>query len=292
MSSLGLVDKKPDPVFIIGAARSGTKFLRDILAASPEVIKVPYDINYVWRRGNEHLEHDELDTSAYNHYLSATIKQDIYQQAEYVGINFPKALVEKTVSNTLRVPFVKLIFPQARYVYLIRNGRDVVESSYRCWQQRPDLRYLLQKARTFQLRDWRYALKFIGGMLSAIGSGRSQRMWGPCYKGMIDDLRTEPLEIIVARQWRRCIEASLASLAELSPEKVFVVRYEELIQSSETIVKLTQFLNIDSKPVKSAYQNVIKIPEFSRWNHTFDLSQRKLIMNEIGETMERLGYSC
>src|SRR4051812_20775701 len=40
------------PVIVIGAARSGTKLLRDSLATHADVARVPYDVNYVWRFGN------------------------------------------------------------------------------------------------------------------------------------------------------------------------------------------------------------------------------------------------
>jgi hypothetical protein len=47
-------------VFVIGAARSGTKFLRDVIGASPYAAVVPYDVNYVWRGGNEGFPDDAL----------------------------------------------------------------------------------------------------------------------------------------------------------------------------------------------------------------------------------------
>ena len=45
-------------VIIIGAARSGTKYLRDVLATAPNAARVPYDINYIWRYGSEIREGD------------------------------------------------------------------------------------------------------------------------------------------------------------------------------------------------------------------------------------------
>ena len=42
-----------EPIVLIGAARSGTKILRDALATALGVPQVPYDVGYVWRYGNE-----------------------------------------------------------------------------------------------------------------------------------------------------------------------------------------------------------------------------------------------
>ena len=50
-------------VIIIGAARSGTKYLRDVLATAPNAARVPYDINYIWRYGSESHPDDALPAS-------------------------------------------------------------------------------------------------------------------------------------------------------------------------------------------------------------------------------------
>ena len=51
------------PIILIGAARSGTKFLRDVLASAVGVKSVPYDVNYIWRHGSPNYGHDVLDLS-------------------------------------------------------------------------------------------------------------------------------------------------------------------------------------------------------------------------------------
>ena len=43
------------PIIIIGAARSGTKIMRSVISADENVRAVSYDVNYVWRFGNEGL---------------------------------------------------------------------------------------------------------------------------------------------------------------------------------------------------------------------------------------------
>ncbi|MDH5508429.1 MAG: sulfotransferase, partial [Anaerolineae bacterium] len=145
------------PVFLIGAARSGTKLLRDIVSQHPDVEKIPYDINYIWRFGNEKLSHDELTPSL----LTPQIIKRIRQQFEtyHAGRSI---LIEKTVSNCLRIPFVAAVFPQAKFIHLIRHGEDVVESAYRQWIAPPDWNYIFEKARTFPLLETPgYALRYI-----------------------------------------------------------------------------------------------------------------------------------
>jgi len=49
------------PIIIVGAGRSGTNMLRDLLAQLPEFSTWPCDeINYIWRHGNRGFETDEF----------------------------------------------------------------------------------------------------------------------------------------------------------------------------------------------------------------------------------------
>ena len=48
------------PVIVLGAARSGTRIVRDAIAAHPAIVAVPHDINFVWKYGNYHICHDGL----------------------------------------------------------------------------------------------------------------------------------------------------------------------------------------------------------------------------------------
>jgi len=67
--------RQTNPVILLGAGRSGTKFLRDILDASNDIAVIPFDIGYVWRYGNENLEHDELTPEMINHRTVKFIKR-------------------------------------------------------------------------------------------------------------------------------------------------------------------------------------------------------------------------
>ena len=61
-------------------------------------------------------------------------------------------MIEKTVGNTLRVGYVAEIVPRVRFVHVIRDGVDVVDSSRIQWQTPPDTGYLREKIRHFPLR--------------------------------------------------------------------------------------------------------------------------------------------
>ncbi|MFO7608153.1 MAG: sulfotransferase, partial [Candidatus Krumholzibacteriia bacterium] len=118
------------PVVIIGAARSGTKILRSMLAAHPSLSAVPFDINYVWMARHQGRRDDELVAADATPAACRFIR-------EYLG-NFAAPgtrVVEKTVGNTLRVPFVDRVFPDAVYIHLVRDGRDVAASARVQWRK-------------------------------------------------------------------------------------------------------------------------------------------------------------
>lgn len=152
-----ILDQSPPAVIVIGAARSGTKFLRDILAAGAGVAVVPYDVNYVWRIGVGSAPDDCLEpaqlTDRQRRFIRSTLPALAHMKPGEI-------LLEKTVSNTLRVAFVEAVLPQARYVHLIRDGRDVTESAMRLWQAPPSWGSLIDKFRNMPLANFGYAAQF------------------------------------------------------------------------------------------------------------------------------------
>ncbi|MEM9820470.1 MAG: sulfotransferase, partial [Bacteroidota bacterium] len=128
------------PIILIGPARSGTKIMRDTIATHPSIAKVGFDINFIWKRFNEGMSHDALEAEQATDKVQRYIRKYFAKQAE--GKPF---VIEKTVSNTLRIPFVLRAFPDAKFIFLYRDGRDAVESVVRQWGVAPDNSYLVKK---------------------------------------------------------------------------------------------------------------------------------------------------
>jgi hypothetical protein len=282
-------------VVIIGAGRSGTKFLRDVLAADEQFMTVPYDVNYIWRQGCEDAPDDEIAADSYSEALGGKIRRDLVQQAKRpAGAQGAGVLLEKTVSNALRVGFVQRVLPDAKYIHLVRDGRDVVESAYRCWTAPVDFRYLWRKARTFPFSNWRYGAKYIGNRLMGTRGTSGQRLssWGPRYRGIEQDLRTLPLEAVVARQWVRCESAALEAVAKLPPKQVYEVRYEDFVQSSDAVRSLVQFLGLSGEngAITRRFRETLAPPAASRWAQSFSPEQRSRIAAEIEGLQTHLGY--
>ena len=180
------------PIVILGAARSGTKFLRDTLNASRRVAATPYDLNYVWRTGNESYPTDALPPDLCDDRIREKIGRALMSAAG-LRPGDERRLVEKTVSNTLRVGFVARVLPGADFVHIVRNGRDVTASSLTRWLKPLDLRYLAAKARSFPLSNYRYAFWFLGNLLRPRRQSRGRAVWGVRYPGIDADVNALPV---------------------------------------------------------------------------------------------------
>lgn len=280
-------------VIIIGAARSGTKFLRGVLTASHCVRSVPYDVNYIWREGNESCPDDELSVERVTPELRSRIRSALYAQAGLSVTAGNHIFLEKSVPNALRVPFVNAIFPEALFIHLVRDGRQVVESAYRNWRKGPDASYLLQKIRSFPLRDWSYGIWYARNAAMRLLSwkgGTSRATWGPRYRGIDMDVANLPLIQVVARQWSRCVEQSLRGLEPIPPARRFEIRYEELTSDEERIAQLARFIGLpDVDRVVMKLKSTLE-PSVDGWAGRLNEEERELAMLEMGETLRALRY--
>lgn len=206
------------PVFLIGAARSGTKVLRDVLGEHPDVGAVPFDINYLWRLGHEQLPHDAIQAP-----LSDRARSAVGDEMKKHGSG---TVLEKTVSNCLRIPAIAEAFPEASFVFLLRDGYDVCESAMRQWTAPFDWRYSVNKALSFPwLKAPKYAFEHLRASMTRSSSG-SVGTWGPRYPGIDNDVAARGLAHVCARQWELCVTGAYEGFvaAGITPE---VARYED-----------------------------------------------------------------
>lgn len=256
---------KYKPVFIIGAGRSGTKYLRDALAASPAVARVPFDVGYIWRKGNELLPHDEIDVESVSNESITWIRRII---PKLIDLDEKKLratiLVEKSVPNSLRPLLLYKAFPNATFIHLVRDGRAVTESAMRMWQTRPEMGYLVHKLRYFPWSNLRYGFWFLRNMFFKL-IRPEQSIWGPRYKGISEDLNKEPLHVVCARQWLHCVDVAFRQLASIPSDQVITLRYEDVMNGTETLEKLCASLGISSGEVLEYHFSKGRTGENEKW---------------------------
>lgn len=278
------------PIFIIGAARSGTKILRDVLASHSSLDNVPYDINYIWKLGNEDCLHDELSIKNITPETSLAIKNEInkfHADAPY--------LLEKTVSNCLRLPYVEEIFPKVKYIFLIRDGRAVVESAMRQWHAPTDWNYIIKKARTFPLiKAPGYAWAYIRNLLKRHYKLKGAKLptWGPRYEGIDQDVLTKDLLEVCTIQWVHSIKKALLFFETIDLKRVIKIRYEDFVhQPEKTVQQIANYLDIDfDEYLDNNIFSSISTSNIGKWEKNLSQEQKLALLPLVRETLINLGY--
>jgi hypothetical protein len=285
---------KPDytPLIIIGAARSGTNILRDVLTRMPGVGTWPCDeINTIWRHGNARLTTDEFEPENARESVCSTIRRAFDRRARQDDLAI---VVEKTCANSLRLAFVDRIFPDARYIYLVRDGRDVAASAMKRWQAPLDPLYIMRKARFVPADDIPYyASRYFWNRLYRLFSGTERlAYWGPRFKDMADTLKQYPLAGVCAMQWKRCLEKSDVDFEHINDTRIYRLSYEQFVsQPAAELRRLAAFMAIELSALQA--RNLVadvSADNIGKWQLDLTESEQTLVEQLAKSSLQRHGY--
>ncbi len=274
-------------ILVIGAARSGTKVLRDSLATALDLGVVPYDIPFVWRSDVD-LPHDAFGPDA----LTPEQVRYIRGFVQKYGLG-RRGVVEKTVGNTLRVPAVHAVFPDALYVNLTRNGVDVLASAMREWQAPTDYRYVVRKLRHVPLRRAaRYGLRYLSTETRRSRGGDDTPVWGPLYPGIQGDARTLPLSTVCARQWASCVATAERGFEETPARRVDVCYEDFVARPAENLARIAEAAGLPADPTRVATAAaVVRRPDgAARPRLRLPPEQVAMAAEAMDPELARLGY--
>jgi hypothetical protein len=280
------------PVIIIGAARSGTNMLRDILTQLPGFGTWPCDeIPYIWRHGNAREPTDEFGPELAAENVRRFIRQAFEWLVKKHALSY---VVEKTCANSLRVGFVNRIFPEARFIHIIRDGRDVVVSARKRWTATLDISYTARKARFVPFSDVPYyAYRFLRNRIHRLVSGeRRLAFWGPRFAGLEQALQQFSLVEVCAIQWQRCMENSQRDFASIDPSRVYQVRYETFVEQPKVeLQRLDALLGVGiTEQFASKLVQGVSSRSVGRWRTELDRSEQASVETLLRETLIRYGY--
>jgi hypothetical protein len=141
LSFSGLERHVGEPVLFIGCGRSGTNLLARLLDSHPDFAVYPREANELWHPGlypwfrssgvvppiwkdaeRFTLASLEARTAAHDRRLRALL-------ASYRLIHRARLVVNKSVLITFMIPHVLEIFPDARFIHLVRDGRAAAHSA-------------------------------------------------------------------------------------------------------------------------------------------------------------------
>lgn len=223
-------------IVIIGAPRSGTNILRDVVCRLRGFGTWPCDeINPIWRHGNLDYRNDALPARR----ATATVRSFIRGHfARLAAARDLDIVVEKTCANSLRVPFVDRVLPEARYLFIVRRPEDAVPSAMQRWKSSLDIAYSLRKLRFTPLSDApHYMLGALRNRLArALRGGGRLSTWGPRPPEAGAWRLDQSLAEICVVQWRACVEASVSALQVMDRSRVVATTYADFTREPETVL--------------------------------------------------------
>ena len=280
-------------VVIVGAPRSGTNLLRDVLTSIPGVTTWPCDeINLIWRHGNRDAPSDELGPGLARPEVASYIRRrfDRVRRADAPYV------VEKTCANSLRMGFVRAVLPDAKYVLITRDGVDAAASAMARWNAPFDLRYTAAKARFVPISDvLPYGARFVAGRLRRRAGARSGRgqvtgWWGPRpadYRALMAD---HPLDEVCALQWQRCVDAAHRDLQDLLGDQLLHVTYEDFVRAPHRrVAELGDFLGIPGAADRARIDGVTAA-SIGRGRTALGPDAVARLERLVASSLERLGY--
>ncbi|MFV8463419.1 sulfotransferase family protein [Vibrio campbellii] len=280
------------PIIIIGAPRSGTNMLRDMLAQLDGVETWPCDeINYIWRHGNTRHPSDAFTKEMASPYVKKFIREEFYKFNKASNSDF---ILEKTCANSLRVSFVDTIFPEAKYINIVRDGTDAVGSAKLRWTAKLDIPYILKKIKYVPKTDIPfYAIRYLGNRVAKFFSKEGKlSYWGPLLDaGVLSNANLSIFEVC-AIQWKECVVKARQQLSFIDSDRVYTLRYEDFVASpQEEFLKLAEF--IGKKPSLSVVESVVgntSSKSVGKGRREIDFRQKDRINEIIGDELSRYGY--
>ena len=249
------------PIIIVGAPRSGSTLLFETLATCLPVYTVQGESHQqierftALRPQSRNYASNQLGRADAEGPIAEALRQafldslrDRAGQAPNDSSEVP--WLEKTPKNALRVPFLNAVFPDARFVYLLREPRANIGSLMDAWQSGrfvtyPDLPGWIGPAWSFLLIDgWR-------------------------------QLAGSPVAAIAAAQWAQANSVLLDDLAALPTQRVFALEHEAFVQNPQTYVDaIARFAGVEAdQPVPATLplaRHTLTPPVADKWRRHAD----------------------
>jgi Sulfotransferase family len=272
----------PDPIFIVGCSRSGTTVTFETVAASSKLLSFGHEIPEFW---------DNLWGPKHNRWESEAASADQAQPGHrdaalrffYQRLGAGRVL-DKTCINVMRVSYLHRLFPEARFIYIHRDGRDNISSMMEGWRH-----------------DGHFALaKFLGRFPEEVRINEGEfREWSFFLPPGWREYNNASLEKVCAFQWITANRMALDAGKLLSSQQWIRLRYEDIFDRP---VEMFQdvFKRLDL-PFEDVVKNrcetlstrptsIVKgMPRKKKWKgHNAEAIER--IVPMIRPLMEELGY--
>ncbi len=201
----------PDPLFIVGCSRSGTTVTYETIASSPHLLSFGYELPQFWN-GLWGPQNNDWESEAANADQVRPEHRDAAFRFFYQRLGSGQ-LLDKTCINVMRVPYLYKLFPDAKFVFIHRDGRDNISSL---------------------MDGWRYDAHF--GLTQFLGpspckvsiNGGEFSEWSFFLPPGWREYNQASLEEVCAFQWLTANQMALDAVKQIPEDQWVQIRYEDI----------------------------------------------------------------
>ncbi|WJG08354.1 sulfotransferase [Aliiglaciecola sp. LCG003] len=267
------------PIIILSAPRAGSTLLFETLSRLPDLFTIGGESHALIEhipalstvaRGYVSNRLDEIDATPE---IIATLRSRfIAASRDFKGQPlFDKSqsfrLLEKTPKNALRIGFLNKVFPDAKFVFLVRDPRENISSIMQAWRSRRFVTYP-------DLPGWK------GG-------------WSLFLPNNWQSLIGESLAKVASYQWKEANQSILEGLEQIPRERKMMLGYQDLVAnpqaSLEAILAFAQ-LKAEAQTMLSnglpLSRYTLTQPKADKWHA--NAAEILPYMSSISELVERL----
>jgi omega-hydroxy-beta-dihydromenaquinone-9 sulfotransferase len=261
-------NKLKNPVFVIGCARSGTTLLTDLLSLHLDVLDFSEanDIwdptGYPWWRSRRETPPIWADPEAFTERWWRDTRPRSQEISAIFGalqwLSRKPYFLNKTPLNTFRLPHLLEMFPDARFIHIIRDGRATVAS------------YALKESRKIEAGK---------GVYEDSGLGTS----------------FDALVLRLALFWKENLEEVARRNQELhlcERNKLLEVTYEELCADKALVLeRVCRFIGLDPNRFSAKVWQMDVKNQNHKWQVQLDPAVLQQMLSVIGTTLDERGYA-
>ncbi len=302
-------------VCILGAGRSGTNMLTFAFAAESPDFGNLGENRYIWNVGQKDRRSDRRAADDVTPKIRSYLRDHFALRAERYGAG-ASVFLDKTPSNAFRIPFVAETFPQAKFIHIIRDGRDNLLSRSRQWKAQEPQEAAASKPMSTGSGKLRYLNSRMGELRRLMKSGAlpvdrlpailrevsARNLWplltgrpvqyGERVPGLDQLLAVEGVDAAAVVQWRESVLRACADGKELGEDRYLELRYEDFIQKPvDEWHRMMAFLGRTPTGAGDAYLSEnIMARNSKKWVNTDGADRIAKVETHLRPALEHLGY--
>lgn len=297
-------------VFIVGSPRSGTTLLGNLLN-NHHLIAEWYEPYYLWERFFPVPDQDVWDRRLLTEEVIMKIRNEFSLYRKKSG---RPIIVDKSPYHSFNIDIIHEIFPEAKFIHILRDGRDVTLSINKEWEKRanivenkdiisllklafnmlkrqPYLRYRLM-AILYELKtNINFTTTFNPNKILNKSRWKGEKGWGPRFENWYHFYKSHSVLEFNAMQWVKSVDSVIMGWRKIPDDNKIQVNYEELIQyPEESLLSIFNLLGVvNPNDFFEGISDINKL-NYNKWRKEFSYNEINELDPVLSPMLNSLGY--